>query len=94
MLIAYNLLRHEIAQMAADLQVPPQRMSFQWLALAITAALYHWPLQTPGTFPKRLALLRQQAYAYLLPQRRARSYPRTVKPPRSKYPIKNASQLN
>lgn len=93
-LIAYNLLRHEIAQMANDLRVCPQRLSFQWLALAITTALYHWPLQTPGTLPKRLAWLRQQANAYLLPERRTRSYPRSVKPPRSKYPIKNASQLN
>jgi len=93
-LIAYNLLRHEIAQMANELRVPPQRLSFQWLALAITTALYHWPLQTPGTFPKRLALLHEQARAYLLPERRTRSCPRAVKPPRSRYPIKNASQLN
>jgi hypothetical protein len=94
MLIAYNLLRHEIAQMANELQVAPQRLSFQWLALAITTALYHWPLQTPGTLPNRLALLRQQASAYLLPARRTRSYPRVVKQPRSKYSMKNASQLN
>lgn len=94
MLIAYNLLRHEIAEMAAELKVPPQRLSFQWLALAITTALYHWPLQTPGTFPKRLAWLRQQARAYLLPERRTRSYPRAIKPSRTKYPTKHASQLN
>lgn len=93
-LIAYNLLRHEIAQMANELHVPPQRLSFQWLALAITTALYHWPLQTPGTFPKRLARLREQARAYLLPERRTRSYPRVVKQPRSKFPMKNASELN
>lgn len=93
-LIAYNVLRHEIAQMADELRVPPQRLSFQWLALAITTALYHWPLQTPGTFPKRLALLREQARAYLLPERRTRSYPRVVKQPRSKFPMKNASHLN
>lgn len=93
-LIAYNLLRHEIAQMAEELHVPPQRLSFQWLALAITTALYHWPLQTPGTFPRRLAWLREQARAYLLPERRTRSYPRVVKQPRSKFPMKNASQLN
>lgn len=93
-LIAYNLLRHEIAQMADELHVPPQRLSFQWLALAITTALYHWPLQTPGTFPKRLVRLREQARAYLLPERRTRSYPRVVKQPRSKFPMKNASQLN
>ncbi|THC38071.1 IS4 family transposase [Massilia sp. Mn16-1_5] len=94
LLIAYNLLRHEIAQMASELRVPPQRLSFQWLALAITTALYHWPLQTPGTFPKRLAMLHEQARVYLLPERRARSYPRVVKQPRSKFPMKNASQLN
>ena len=88
MLIAYNLLRHEIAQMAVELHVPPQRLSFQWLTLAITTALYHWPLQTPGTLPKRLALLRLQARAYLLPERRTRSYPRAIKPPRAKYQIK------
>lgn len=93
-LIAYNLLRREIAQMADELHLPPQRLSFQWLALAITTALYHWPLQTPGTFPRRLALLREQARAYLLPERRTRSYPRAVKQPRSKFPMKNASQLN
>lgn len=93
-LIAYNLLRHEIAQMADELHVPPQRLSFQWLALAITTALYHWPLQTPGTFPKRLMHLREQARAYLLPERRTRCYPRVVKQPRSKFPMKNASQLN
>jgi hypothetical protein len=94
MLIAYNLLRHEIAQTADELRVPPQRLSFQWLAVAITTALYHWPLQTPGTLPKRLAWLRQQASGYLLPERRIRSYPRVVKQPRSKYSMKNASQLN
>lgn len=75
MLIAYNLLRHEMARMATDLHVSPQRLSFQWLALAITTALYHWPMQTPGTFPKRLAWLRQQARAYLLPERRIRGTP-------------------
>jgi hypothetical protein len=94
MLIAYNLLRHEIAQMADELRVPPQRLSFQWLALAITTALYHWPLQTPGTFPQRLTWLRQQARSYLLPERRIRSYPRVMKSTNRKYPLRNASQLN
>jgi hypothetical protein len=40
-----------LRQMADELQVPPQRLSFQWLVPAITTALHHWPLQTPGTFP-------------------------------------------
>lgn len=91
-LIAYNLLRHEIAETAAQLCVPPQRLSFQWMALAITTALYHWPLQTPGALPKRLAWLRSQARAYVLPERRPRSYPRVVKSRRSKYPTQHADQ--
>jgi hypothetical protein len=91
MLIAYNLLRHEIAQMAAELDVPPQRLSFQWLALAIVTALCHWPLETPGTFPKRLAWLRGQASTYLLTERRERSYPRAIKSRKSKNPTKHAS---
>lgn len=93
-LIAYYLLRHEIAQMADKLHVPPQRLSFQWLAVAITTALYHWPLQTPGTFPKRLARLREQARAYLLPECRTRSHPRVVKQPRPKFLMKKVSRFN
>ena len=88
-LIAYNLLRHEIAGMAADLHVPPLRLSFQWLCVVIATALYHWPLDTPGTFPKRLALLREQAQAFLLPARRSRSCPRAVKSRKSKYPTRS-----
>jgi hypothetical protein len=37
--------------MAEELNAPPQRLSLQRLALAITTALYHWPVQTPGTLP-------------------------------------------
>lgn len=93
-LIAYDLIRQEMREMAAALQVAPQRLSFQWLTLVITSALYHRPLQTPGTLPKRLALLRQQARLYVLPPRRPRNYLRVVKPHNRTYPIKNASQLN
>jgi hypothetical protein len=93
-LIAYDLIRQEMREMAADLNVAPHRLSFQWLTLAITSALGQWPLQTPGALPKRLALLRKQARLYLLPPRRRQSYPRAVKLRNRSYPIKNASQLN
>lgn len=56
MLIAYNLLRHEMANMAAALMLPPQRLSFQWMTLAITMAFYHWPLQTPERSPTVLTV--------------------------------------
>jgi hypothetical protein len=88
LLIAYNLLREEMRQMAQMLEVPPQQVSFQWAALAIVGLLRYCPLETAGTLPKRLALLREQARLYLLPPRRKRSYPRQVKPRAAKYPTK------
>ena len=88
MLIAYNLMRYEMAKIANEIQVEPQRLSFQWMSLAITTAMYHWPIQTPGTFPKRLALLQQQASNYVLPERRKRTYPRILKCNVTKYPIR------
>lgn len=93
-LLAYNLIRQEMQLMAEALNTPPQRLSFQWLALAIVSVLRHCPLETAGTIPRRLHDLRAQAKLFLLPPRRQRSYPRVVKPKNPKYPKKNASQLN
>lgn len=88
-LIAYNLLRQEMQQIAQVLAVPPQRLSFQWLALAIVGFLRSTPLETPGTLPQRLARLCQEARCYVLPPRRERSCPRQVKhPPQQRYPQK------
>ena len=93
-LLAYDLIRQEMRQMADELNVSPQRLSFQWLTLAITMALTGWPLEEPQALPERLLLLRKIATRYLLPPRRARTYPREVKQRSKSYPTKNASQLN
>lgn len=94
-LLAYNLIRQEMRLMAEEQKASPQRLSFQWLAIAIAGALRHCPTQTPGTIAQRLKELRVQAKHFLLPARRERSYPRVVKPRPTKYPKKkNASQLN
>lgn len=94
-LLAYNLIRQEMRRMAEELKSPPQRLSFQWLAIAIAGALRHCPAQTPGTIPQRLMELRTQARHFMLPPRRERHYPRVVKSRPDKYPRKkNASQLN
>ncbi|TBU72379.1 IS4 family transposase, partial [Phytopseudomonas daroniae] len=94
-LLAYNLIRQEMHLMAEELEIPPQRLSFQWLAIAIAGALRYCPTQTPATIPQRLAELRIQARHFVLPPRRERHYPRVVKPKPTKYPKKkNASQLN
>ncbi len=76
------------------LPVSPQRLSFQWLTLAITMALTGWPLEEPKALPGRLQLLRKIAAWHLPPPRRPRSYPRVIKQSSRSYPRKNASQLN
>ncbi|MFN3766890.1 MAG: HAD family hydrolase [Ectopseudomonas guguanensis] len=38
-MLAYNLIRQEMRLMAEELEIPPQRLSFQWLAIAIAGAL-------------------------------------------------------
>lgn len=93
-LLAYDLIRQEMRQMADELNVSPQRLSFQWLTVAITMALTGWPLDEPEALPERLQLLRKIASRYLLPPRRPRTYPREVKQRSKSYPRKNASQLN
>lgn len=93
-LLAYNLIRQEMRLMAEEMKVEPQRLSFLWLAQAISSALRFCPTETPGTIPKRLAELRTQAKHFMLPPRRKRSYPRVVKPRPVKYPKKKAEGLN
>jgi hypothetical protein len=93
--LGFREIKQGMLKKAATLRSKlPELVRQEVWGMLIAYNLYHWPLQTPGTFPKRLALLREQSRAYLLPERRARSYPRAVKPPRFKYPTKNASQLN
>lgn len=94
-LLTYNLIRQEMRLMAEDLKAPPQRSSFQWLAIAIAGALRDYPTQTPGTILQRLMERRAQARHLMLPPRRERHYPHVVKPRSDTYPgKKNASQLN
>lgn len=86
-LIAYNLVRLEMERIAAEIDVPPLRISFiealrfireQWLWAAMT--------RTPGAIPKRLVTMRDRMRRFLLPPRRpSRSYPRAVKIKMSNY---------
>jgi hypothetical protein len=88
-LLAYNLVRLEMAAVARESSVPPRRVSFfmsmrlivsEWRALAHT---------TPGSIPKRLKGIRDHLRDFILPPRRSdRSYPRAVKKKESSYPRK------
>jgi hypothetical protein len=85
-LLAYNLIRLEIESIAKEAGVPPTQISFvaalrlmriEWEWLAITAS--------PGGIPKHLQTLRKSLKRYILPTRRERTYPRSVKLKMSPY---------
>lgn len=99
-LLAYNLLRFQMAQMAYSLKgVEPNELSFSQATAFITKELTLMPAVSPGRIPEVLRNLLQMAKAFVLPHRRDRHYPRAVKRRPQRYPTKvapnkNASQLN
>ncbi len=89
-LLAYNLVRLEIASIAKELDVSPGRISFVGCLWQIRDEM-HWLANTsPGAIPKRLRDLRNDLRRFLLPTRRPRSYDRVVKIKDSKYPRKRS----
>lgn len=86
-LLAYNLVRLEIARVARQVGVPPTRISFV-LALSLIRDEWIWSTisVSPGAIPKHLVKLRQNLQRLVLPPRRPeRSYPRAVKVKMSNY---------
>lgn len=91
-LLAYNLIRKEMAHAADDAGVEPTRISFvnamryiidEWLWCAIAS---------PGAIPKHLRNLRAALVMLVLPSRRStRAYPRAVKIKMSNYDRKRRS---
>ena len=89
LLIAYNLVRLEMERIAADAGVPPTRISFvATLRLVCDALDWFGMTRTPGAIPARLAAMRAKLKRFILPERRARTYPRAVKIKMSNYPRK------
>lgn len=95
--LAYNLVRLEMERVAAQLDVPPIRISFIW-ALRLMREQWFWLAVTgsPGAIPKHLRALREDLSSLVLPPRRPdRTYPRAVKIKMSNYdrkrPTKNAN---
>lgn len=88
-LLAYNLIRLEMAEVAKEEGVAPTDLSF---TVALNYMRYEWvslASVSPGVLPKHLLRLRQRLAEQLLPkQRRGRQCPRVVKKPPSRYPIK------
>lgn len=89
-LIAYQLLRRLLDQMAQRAKQPANRMAFEASSYAIVNILRFANLFAPANIPKQLEHLLQQAHLFVLPPRRQNRppQPRAVKRTQSKYPKK------
>ena len=93
-LLAYNLVRMEMAAVAREEKVPPRRVSFSMSLRAIVSDWKWISEASPGTIPKHLKRLRMNLRDLILPPRRSdRSYPRAVKKKESSYPRKKRTPL-
>lgn len=85
-LIAYNLIRLEIARIAKEASVQPIRISFVMVFRMICDEWLWCELASPGAIPRRLRDLRAKVADFIIPpRRRTRSYPRAVKVKMSSY---------
>jgi IS4 transposase len=89
-LLAYNLLRFQMAQMAYSLKgVEPNELSFTQATAFLIKELTLLPAVSPGRIPEVINRLTAMAQVFVLPLRRERSYPRAVKRRPQKYPVLN-----
>lgn len=89
LLIAYNLIRLEIARVADEAGVPPTRISFVAVFRMICDEWLWSAIASPGAIPRHLRDLRAKVKLFVLPPRRPeRYYPRAVKVKMSNYPRK------
>jgi hypothetical protein len=94
LLLAYNLVRREMEQVASEAGVPPNRISFIAALRLIRLTLLGLVFASPGVIPKRLQRLREDVGHFVLPERRrARRYPRAVKIKMSCYARKRPKPL-
>jgi hypothetical protein len=84
-LLAYNLVRLEMASIAKEARIEPTRISFIE-ALRLIRDEWEWlSVTSPGAIPKRLETMRRNVKRYVLPPRRPRRFPREVKIKMSSY---------
>ena len=84
-LLVYNLVRLEMESIAKEAKINPTRISFVE-SLRLMRTEWEWlSVASPGAIPKRMDKLRRNVQRYVLPPRRARTYPRTVKIKMSNY---------
>lgn len=92
-LLAYNLIRFQMATMAYSLKdVQPYQLSFNRASAYIIKELTLLPFVSPGNIPKVINGFLDMALAFVLPERRERNYPRVVKKRPYRYPNKNRAK--
>lgn len=88
-LLAYNLVRLEMVQIAADADVKPTRVSFTAAINLIDTQLRWLALSPDGTLPTKLKQMREAVSHFILPDKRKdRTFPRSVLFVPSKYPFR------
>ena len=86
MLLAYNLLRFLMCQMAyTQNKVMPYQIGFKQASLFLIGQLQLLPAVAPGRIPEVMNYILDMAESFTLPERRDRSYPRAVKRRPSRY---------
>jgi len=88
-LLAFNLVRFEMAHIAEEAEVSASRVSFM-MALRLIRDEWLWcSIGTPGSIPKKLRRMREKVKRFVLPPRRSqRRNRREVKIKMSNYPKK------
>lgn len=95
LLIAYNLIRVEMEQVAAEAGVPPVRISFVMALHLIQDEMMWCCSASPGTIPAKLRRMRSNVARFVLPPRRSeRTYPRAVKIKMSNYKRKRPTTVD
>lgn len=93
--LAYNLLRFMMAQMAYSLKdTEPYQIGFKQSALYLSAQLSLLSSVSPGKIPKVINKILSMAKSFVLPARRKRHYPRAVKKRPQRYPLRHPKKLN
>ena len=91
--LAYNLLRFMMAQMAYSLKgVEPYQIGFKQSALYLRSHLQTLPGVAPGKIPKVIDEIMAMASSFVLPGRRPRHYPRAVKKKPQRYALRLPSK--
>lgn len=97
-LVAYNLLRYMMCQMAySQKDVEPYQIAFKSAAIYLIGQLQQLPQIAAGRVPSIMKYILAMAPSFVLPGRRERAYPRAVKKRPCRYatrPPKHRRQLN